>query len=219
MLRSAALAVLALMLAPAAHAAQRSARQQLDAFAHGLHAIEGHFSQTLTNANGGQGRTSTGTLALQAPREFRWEVTQPYKQLIVADGGHVWLYDPDLEQVTVRRQSAAEAHSPLTVLTDLSQLDHEFKVTDMGHKGGMAWLRLTPTEDNPQFAYADLGLAGNQLKQMRFRDQLGNVSAIVFSDWQRNPSLPASLFNFKPPKGADVVGDTGDVPEVTPLGH
>ncbi|NII10549.1 outer membrane lipoprotein chaperone LolA [Oleiagrimonas sp. C23AA] len=219
MLRSIAIAAFALMLAvPAAQAAQ-NARQQLDAFAHNLHAIKGDFSQTLTNANGQSGKPSTGTLALEAPREFRWEVNAPYKQLIVADGGHVWMYDPDLEQVTVRRQSAAEAHSPLTVLTDLSQLDHEFTVANLGDKDGLAWLRLKPTDDNPQFEYADLGFAEGQLREMRFRDQLGNTSRIQFSHWQRNVSLPAKLFNFTPPKGADVVGDTGDVPEVHPLGQ
>lgn len=108
-------------------AATGAARERLNAFSTGLHALTGRFSQTLANANGDQGKVSSGTLALQAPRQFRWETTAPYKQTIVADGSRVWLYDPDLEQVTVRRQSSEEAQSPLTVLTDLSQMDKDFK--------------------------------------------------------------------------------------------
>ncbi|MEO6927089.1 MAG: outer membrane lipoprotein chaperone LolA, partial [Rhodanobacter sp.] len=97
--------VLMLSLDGLAHAAVGPARARLDAFATGLHSLTGHFSQTLTNANGQAAKTSSGTLALEAPREFRWDTLAPYKQTIVADGGRVWMYDPELEQVTVRKQS------------------------------------------------------------------------------------------------------------------
>jgi outer membrane lipoprotein carrier protein len=213
-----ALALLVFVCMPAARAAE-GARAQLEAFAHDLHSVTADFQQTLTDANGQRGNTSSGTLALMAPRELRWQTDTPYKQLIVADGSRVWMYDPDLEQVTVRRQSTAESHSPLTVLTDMSQLDHEFKVTDIGERDGLQWLRLTARNSNAQFDYAELGFAGNALQRMVFRDQLGNLSTIRFSHWKRNPTLPASTFNFTPPKGADVVGDVQGVPEIRPLGQ
>ncbi|URX61433.1 outer membrane lipoprotein chaperone LolA [Luteibacter anthropi] len=183
------------------------ARDRLDAFAKGLHSITGRFSQTLSNANGDAGKTSTGTLALQAPRQFRWETTAPYKQTIVADGSRVWLYDPDLEQVTVRRQSSEEAQSPLTVLTDLSQLDKGFKVTEQGERDGLQWLRLTSTSKDPQFDHADLGFDAGGLARMEFKDQLGNTTRIQFAGWQKNAAVPADTFNFVPPQGADVIGD------------
>lgn len=183
------------------------ARDRLDAFAKGLHSITGRFSQTLSNANGDAGKTCTGTLALQAPRQFRWETTAPYKQTIVADGSRVWLYDPDLEQVTVRRQSSEEAQSPLTVLTDLSQLDKGFKVTEQGERDGLQWLRLTSTSKDPQFDHADLGFDAGGLARMEFKDQLGNTTRIQFAGWQKNAAVPADTFNFVPPQGADVIGD------------
>jgi outer membrane lipoprotein carrier protein len=200
-------AALALTAAGAVHAAAGPARARLDAFATGLHALTGQFSQTLTDANGNAGKPSSGTLALEAPRQFRWETLTPYKQTIVADGSRVWLYDPDLDQVTVRVQSTEEAHSPLTVLTDLKQMDRDFKVTEQGEREGLAWLRLTSTAKDPQFAYADLGFDANGLARMTFRDQLGAVTDIRFSGWQRNPTIPPATFNFVPPKGADVIGD------------
>lgn len=200
-------AALALTVGGTVHAAAGPARARLDAFANGLHSLTGSFSQTLTDANGGKGKTSSGTLALEAPRQFRWETLTPYKQTIVADGSRVWLYDPDLEQVTVRVQSTEEAHSPLTVLTDLKQMDKDFKVTEQGERDGLAWLRLTSTAKDPQFEYADLGFDANGLARMTFRDQLGAVTEIRFSGWQRNAAIAPATFNFVPPKGADVIGD------------
>lgn len=184
-----------------------AARDRLDAFARGMHSLTGRFSQTMSGPNGESGKDSSGTLALEAPRQFRWETTQPYKQTIVADGSRVWLYDPDLEQVTVRRQSTEEAQSPLTVLTDLSQMDKDFKVTEQGEHDGMQWLRLTSTGKDPQFAYADLGFDASGLARMEFRDQLGNTTRIQFAGWQRNTKLPDGTFTFVPPPGTDVVGD------------
>ncbi|WP_158884458.1 outer membrane lipoprotein chaperone LolA [Rhodanobacter sp. L36] len=188
------------------------ARAKLDAFATNLHSLTGHFSQSLADVNGHTSQTSSGTLALEAPRQFRWDTATPYKQTIVADGSRVWTYDPELEQVTVRVQSTEETHSPLTVLTDVKQLDRNFKVSEQGERDGLVWLRLTSTDKDPQFDHADLGFDANGLARMTFRDQLGSITDIRFSAWQRNVALPAGTFDFVPPKGADVIGD---VPVIT----
>ena len=208
--------VLTLSLRAVAQAAAGPARARLDAFATGLHSLTGHFSQTLTDLNGHTSKNSSGTLALQAPRQFRWDTLAPYKQTIVADGSRVWMYDPELEQVTVRVQSSEEAHSPLTVLTDLKQMDKDFKVVEQGEHDGLAWLRLSSTAKDPQFDYADLGFDANGLARMTFRDQLGSTTDIRFSGWQRNAPIPPATFNFVPPKGADVIGDA-PVIDVQPL--
>jgi outer membrane lipoprotein carrier protein len=200
-------AALALTLGSFAHAATGPARARLNAFAQDLHSLTGHFTQTLTDVNGQGAKTSSGTLALQAPRQFRWETLTPYKQTIVADGSRVWLYDPELDQVTVRIQSTEEAHSPLTVLTDVKNLDKNFHTTERGEHDGLLWLRLTSGAKDPQFDYADLGFDANGLARMSFRDQLGATTDIRFSDWQRNVAIAPATFSFVPPKGADVIGD------------
>lgn len=201
------LSAAALLLSAAAQAATGPARARLDAFATGLHSLTGNFSQTLTDINGSTSKNSSGTLALQAPRQFRWDTVKPYQQTIVADGSRVWLYDPELEQVTVRIQSSEESHSPLTVLTDLKQMDKDFKVVEQGEHDGLVWLRLSSTAKDPQFDYADLGFDANGLARMTFRDQLGSTTDIRFSHWQRNAPIPPATFNFVPPQGADVIGD------------
>lgn len=199
-------ALLMLLASLGANAAD-SARAHLDAFAKDLHAVSASFEQHVADARGGPGKTSRGTLALKAPRQFRWETTAPYQQLIVADGEKVWIYDADLEQVTVRAQGTEEAHSPLTVLTDLSQLDKDFATSEQGEHDGLTWLRLKSKDKDPQFAYADLGFDAAGLERMRFEDTLGDKTEITFSDWKRNPPLAADAFHFLPPKGVDIVGD------------
>ena len=197
-----------------AAAPAEKARAQLDAFADDIHSLSCRFVQTVTDARGDAQPEVRGTLALQEPRQFRWQTTQPENQLIVADGARVWIYDPGLEQVTVRKQSQAEAHSPLTVLTDLSQLDRDFTVTEAGQRDGLQWLRLTPRGEDTQFNYAELGLSDKQLRRMLFHDTLGGQSEIRFQSWQRNPKLDSSLFQFQPPPGVDVVGDDMSMPQI-----
>ena len=206
----------ALVLSFSAHAAD-SARMRMEAFSKSLHSISGTFEQSVTDANGHRGDESRGTLALEAPRQFRWETTAPFQQTIVADGAHVWVYEPDLEQVSVRNQSAAESHSPLTVLTDLSQLDRQFKASEGGTRDGLVWLKLSPQAKDAEFEFAELGFDGDALRRMRFKDSLGNETQIAFSDWKRNPSLPAGTFKFVPPKGVDVVGDVKPDADVFPI--
>lgn len=183
------------------------AREQLEGFSSALNTLSGKFSQTLMDAGGKVKEQSQGTLALMAPRQFRWDVLQPYEQHIVADGNAIWVYDVELEQVNVRAQSFDEANSPLAVLLDLSSLDREFNVSERSVERGQHWLRLTAKSKDPDFKYADLGFANQQLKTMILVDNFGQRSQIDFSAWQRNPKLPISQFQFTPPEGVDVVGE------------
>lgn len=194
-----------------------TARTRLESFSKGIHTISARFEQSVTGAKGNRGETSSGTLALKAPRQFRWHTTSPFEQLIIADGNRVWIYDPDLEQVSVRSQGAEEAHSPLSVLTDLSRLDHEFQASEAGEREGLRWLKLVSKAKEPEFAFAELGFDKDGLARMRFEDSLGNTTEIRFSDWQRDPKLPADTFSFTPPAGVDVVGDPGQDAEVFPV--
>ena len=143
------LILMMMLIANTAHAAD--ARARLEAFAKGLNGLSGEFTQTTSDANGSLQEESRGTLALAAPRQFRWQYAEPFPQLIVADGNNVWIYDQDLEQVTVRNQSTEESQSPLTVLVDLSQLDRNYVVHALAVRDGMAWLAMTAREKEPSF--------------------------------------------------------------------
>lgn len=198
-----------------AHA--QDARAALDRFGNGLVSLDGTFEQQVFNGDGSLREEAKGTVSLKAPRLFRWQYDTPYEQLVVADGTHVWLYDIDLEQVTVKRQADQEAQSPLVVLTDPASLDSRYAVTESGRHDGLDWLTLKPKTADGEFQQAELGLGANGLERMHLEDSLGGRTQIVFSSWQRNPVLPADRFTFKPPAGVDVIGDVDSVGEVRPL--
>lgn len=215
MFRHLSLAVLA-TVATASHAADP--RATLDQFTADLRGLDGRFVQRVFDNGGRLTEESEGRVALSAPRQFRWEYAEPFPQTIVADGDHVWIYDPDLEQVQVRTQSYEEQSSPLAALIDPGELDRQFTVTDGGPGDGVAWVVLTPKGDDAQFDSARLGFAGAQLQRMEMRDGLGQRTEISFEGWKRNPVFAGDTFRFEPPAGVDVIGEIKGGAEITPLG-
>jgi outer membrane lipoprotein carrier protein len=185
------------------------ARDDLNAFTKGLKGLDGQFAQQVFDQKGKLKESSSGKVALSAPRLFRWEYVKPYPQLIVADGKTVWVYDPDLQQVTKRPQGAEEQNSPLSALIDPGRLDAQFSVKEGGSADGLEWLVLTPKGDaaDASFRSARLGFATTGLVKMQVVDTLGQRTEIAFSGWKRNPAFPASTFRYAPPKGVDVIGE------------
>ena len=210
-------AIVTLMLAPAL-AAANAGREAITRFSKDLRSLDGRFVQQVVDPQGQPGERSEGRISLKAPRQFRWEYQRPFPQLIVADGDHLWLYDPDLEQVTVRVQSYEEQSSPLAALIDPGELDRQFLVSEGGQGGGITWIDLKARKpEDSAVASARLGFDANGLARMVFEDQLGQRTEVSFSGWTRNGALPGELFRFTPPEGVDVVGETRDSAEVRPL--
>jgi len=183
-------------------------RDELKSFASGLKGLDGQFTQQVYDAKGKLKETSSGRVALSAPRLFRWEYAKPYPQLIVADGRKVWVYDPDLQQVTVRDQGSEEQNSPLSALIDPTKLDQQFNVKESGSADGLQWLTLTPkSEGEASFQSARLGFGKGGLSRMEVLDAVGQNTKISFSGWKRNPAFAGTTFKYTPAKGVDVVGD------------
>ena len=199
---------LALGLGLFAGTAFAGARDELKRFTSGLKGLEGEFSQQVYDANGRRKESSSGKVAVSAPRLFRWEYTKPFAQLIVADGQKVWLYEPDLQQATVRPQGEEERNSPLVALFDPARLDRQFDVSEEAvPSDGLQWLTLTPKVDaEANFQMARLGFGPQGLAQMQVVDLVGQKTEIRFGAWRRNPAFAAGTFQFTPGKDVDVVG-------------
>lgn len=188
--------------------ASAEARAGLERFTSGLTGLQGDFVQQVFDGSGQARERSSGQVALSAPRLFRWEYEEPYPQLIIADGTRVWVYDPDLEQVTVRPQGEEEENNPLAALVDPAMLDRDFVVTEAGEQGGLQWLEVAPRAQNDAgFQNARLGFDDTGLSRMEVLDALGQRTTIEFSSWRRNPRFETGTFEFDPPPGVDVVGD------------
>lgn len=197
-----------LLLATAvAGSAFAGARDRLDAFTAGLKGLDGSFSQQVYDARGELREASSGRVQLSVPSLFRWEYTEPYPQLIVADGENVWIYEPDLEQVSVRPQGAGEADSPLAALVDPRQLERRYEIDEQAGSDGLEWLRLTPKAEDGSFSSARLAFQGDQLARMELVDAVGQRTVIDFERWTRNPGFAAGTFTYTPPAGVDVLGE------------
>lgn len=202
-----ALGSLAIGLALASGSAWADARAQLDTFTKGLKTLDGGFTQQVYDQKGRLKESSSGKVSMSSPNLFRWQYVKPYQQLIVADGKTVWIYEPDLQQVSKRPQGIEEQSSPLAALVDRSKLDKQFNVADGGQSAGLEWLTLTPkTKAGASFETARLGFGARGLAKVVITDGLGQRTEMNFGTWKRNARLPASSFRFSPPKGVDVIG-------------
>jgi outer membrane lipoprotein carrier protein len=185
------------------------ARDELNRFSQGLKGLNGQFSQQVFDSKGKVKETTSGRVALSAPRQFRWEYIKPHEQLIIADGKNVWVYEKDLEQATKRPQGAEEQNSPLTALINPKLLDQQYDVSEeAAARDGLQWLSLSPKrETETSFQYAALGFNAQGLARMEVVDAVGQRTVINFSGWKRNPGFATGTFSFAPPKGTDVIGE------------
>ncbi|MDE1183483.1 outer membrane lipoprotein chaperone LolA [Paraburkholderia sp.] len=149
--------------------------------------------------------TSSGTFVFARPGKFIWSYEKPYSQLLQADGDKLYVYDKDLNQVTVRALGGALGASPAAILFGSNDLDKNFTLKDAGVKAGIDWLELTPKAKDTQFQKVGIGFKDGNLQAMELHDVFGNVTLLTFSNIQKNPPLGADAFKFTVPKGADVI--------------
>lgn len=184
----------------------QSARQQLDAFARGLKTASVPFQQIVTGPNGEKVQVLQGVMQMKSPNRFRWEYSKPDVQLIVADGRKVWIYEPDLKQVTVKSQDALNQDNPLSALSSPEALDRFYTISELPSKQGVQWLQLLPKRpESSPFDKAWLGFDANGLRSMRLFDNLGQVSEFSFGTWKRNAAIADSRFRFMAPEGVETV--------------
>jgi outer membrane lipoprotein carrier protein len=129
-------------------------------------------------------------------------------QTIVADGKKLWLYDPDLEQVTVRSLEQGLGATPAMLLSGSGKVGDAFTAGPVEQQKGVTWSRLVPKQKGSDFERVSLGFdARNELAAMELVDKLGQTTTIEFAQVKRGAALDDSLFRFVPPKGADVIGE------------
>lgn len=210
--RRAASALLLVLLSAGAVAADADGYARVEKLLGNLQSLQAQFKQTLTDSKGQVTDQSSGTLAIRRPNRFRWDYTAPHEQLIVADGSRIWLYDPDLEQVTVRRLTDSLSGTPAMLLSGEGKLADNFTVTQTSQDAQAQWVMMEPKRNDTDFKWVRLGFSGEVLKFMQLADKLGQITTLEFSDVQRNPQIDPAKFTFKVPEGADVIGDASDNP-------
>jgi outer membrane lipoprotein carrier protein len=199
-------ALITLMAPVQAHAVDSVAR--VDAYLANLKTLSASFVQVVRNKQGDITDRATGRLSISRPDRFRWDYSEPYEQVIVADGRKLWLYDPDLQQVTVRSLQQGLGSTPAMLLSGAGKAADAFASGPIEQKGDWAWCRLEPRERGTDFERVSLAFdRRGELAAMELVDKLGQTTTIEFGDVRRGAALDAALFRFTPPPGADVIGE------------
>jgi len=194
-----------LLAAVDAHA---SAIQKLHTFVVSTHSAQADFTQEVLDKNGKRIQGASGTMQFERPGRFRWVYKKPYEQLIVGDGKKFWMYDTDLNQVTVKKLDAALGSSPAALLSGSNEIERDFALKDIDDREGLEWLQATPKSAETTFQKILMAFnAKSELMVMELHDAFGHHTVLRFSALKSNPSFGAQQFRFVPPKGADVLGE------------
>lgn len=198
----------ALLLFASPLSVQAAAIERLKTFIAETHSAQANFTQDVLDQNGKRIQSASGIMQFQRPGKFRWSYQKPYEQLIVGDGAKFWLYDVDLNQVTVKKLDAALGSSPAALLSGNNEIERGFILTEDGSRDGLDWLLAIPRAQDSGFEKIRMAFdAKSGLAVMELHDTFGHKTVLRFSAMQRNPKLPEQQFHFTPPKGADVLGE------------
>jgi len=196
-----------LLLVFLAGAAQASAIDRFKTFVRATQSARAEFEQKVYDRGGKLTQESKGTFVFQRPGLFRWVYAKPVDQVIVGDGERVWIHDRDLNQVTVRRLSAALGSTPAALLAGSADIEKAFELSDAGARDGLEWLEAKPREREAGFERVRMGFDADGLRAMELLDHFAQTTRLRFSNLVRNPKVDRSEFRFEPPKGADVLGE------------
>ncbi|HJV49951.1 MAG TPA: outer membrane lipoprotein chaperone LolA [Noviherbaspirillum sp.] len=187
--------------------ASASALDQFKSFVHSTQSAKGEFTQRQVKVMNGAARVSnqsSGSFAFARPGKFIWTYEKPYEQLLQADGDNLYIYDKDLNQVTIKKLGDALGSSPAAILFGSNDLEKNFTLKDAGTKDGLEWLEAIPKTKDTTFDKIGIGLKNGVPQAMELRDSFGQVSLLTFNKFEKNPPMPAGQFKFVVPKGADV---------------
>nr|WP_288356083.1 outer membrane lipoprotein chaperone LolA [uncultured Pseudomonas sp.] len=188
-----------------AHADDEAAVKRLTELLNQAQTITARFSQLSLDGSGTQLQETAGELALKRPGLFRWHTDQPMEQLLVSDGKQVWLYDPDLEQVTIQSLDQRLTHTPALLLSgDVSQIRENFEIT-FKEGGNVVDFILKPKSKDTLFDSLRLSFRNGVLNDMQLIDSIGQRTNILFMSVKMNQPLDDKQFRFDIPEGADVI--------------
>ncbi|HCR96762.1 MULTISPECIES: outer membrane lipoprotein chaperone LolA [Halomonas] len=170
-----------------------------------LESYQATFEQQILDGSGQRLQSARGEMWLSRPGMLRWEVEAPYTQVVVSDGNDVYLYDPDLEQVTVQPMDDRVTHTPALLLSgSINDLTASYDVV-YEQESGEDVFTLIPSSADTLFEELSMVFDNDTLTELWMMDSTGQKTLIRFSDITQNGSIDRGLFNFEIPEGTDVI--------------
>jgi len=183
---------------------KKQVTESLSSFFDNLKTLTADFEQLVENAQLSSVAKASGKLWIERPGKFRWDYLAPYEQEIVSDGVRLWIFDKDLEQVTVRDINGSMGNTPAVLLSDSSPISDTFNIHVIGKKENLDWVKLLPKDTEASFTAIQLGFNGPSLSEMLLEDNLGQTTRLQFSNINKNSRIDSNKFSFTPPDGVDI---------------
>jgi outer membrane lipoprotein carrier protein len=191
--------------ATAAH--PKSGVDSLRRFFKDVNSFSARFNQVVLDERNEPIQESSGTLWIERPNKFRWDYEKPYAQQIVADGKRLWIYDPGLQQVTVRKLAGSLGDTPAALLAGKGRLDNNFRIKPLGEQNDVEWVQLLPRRKDSGYDDIRIGFAQGKLQVLEMVDSFGHTTRVTLDKQKENVRIDADRFSFTPPQGVDVVGE------------
>lgn len=173
-----------------------------------IETVRGDFTQTIVSKDGELVQRSAGSFAIKRPGHFLWVSTEPFAQTLIGSPEKLWIYDPDLEQLTIRRQTLNDAGSPAKILSgDVSDLHNSFAVKRSAHDDQVTFDLLPVAADEANYKSISITFEKQQLYSVRFADKLEQTTHVAFAGVKTNHPLDPAVFEFSPPPGTDIISD------------
>jgi outer membrane lipoprotein carrier protein len=186
------------------------ANQTLDNFYQSTRSLQASFTQSIRTTRGKVIEQSIGKLVLDRPDKFILEYTSPAEQKYISNGKTIWIYDVELEQVTIKNIDDGVGDSPALLLSSNKNIYQHYDINDLKNfkDDGLDWVELRAKQEEMTFEKVILAFDVSTLKQMIMYDSFGQITQLIFSDMKVNVPFSAQQFNFIPPAGVDVMGST-----------
>lgn len=186
-------------------------REDLTRFYDEVKSFSARFQQVVLDEAFSPVEEASGRVFIKRPGRFRWDYEPPSEQEIVSDGERVWLYDAELEQVTIRALSKTLGQTPASLLAGGSDFESDFDVSELDRTGSINWVRMRPLQQDTGFEDVRIGFEDGVVRIMELVDGLGQTTRITFTDVRNNPDIPEARFTFVPPPGVDVNDQTREL--------
>lgn len=186
--------------------AQAAPAEQLAKLLTAMDTLDADFQQRILDAKGARLQEVSGHLSMARPGKFYWQTETPFPQTVVSDGETLWLYDPDLEQVSIQPVDPAQNRTPAMLLSgDITSIEERFSIELTRENGPFREFRLVPKGQESLFEELKLSFVDGELASLLLADSLGQRTSIELFSAKLNSELPQDRFRFTVPEGTDVI--------------
>ncbi len=187
---------------------QADNNQALDSFLGKLKQLQNmqaDFVQVMRDGKKRELQRLSGKIMIEKPGKLYWQTNPPYEQLVVSDGTSVWIYDMDLEQVSIRDMEQRIQETPALLLSgDTSEISKNFTL-ELNQSEAISRYSLIPKDSSQLFDKLDFQYFDDQLESMSIYDAAGQVTDIIFENSIVNEQIDPKTFQFEIPEGVDVI--------------